>query len=228
MGLARVSEDNNKAHCKLCKIYFCLSSMGKAVLISHQMKSKKHLTYMKNMSALLTSPKPKSSSGHKSSASNEANTSKDNEGSKQQSTLEVIVNNSDKLKAEIICALKSVYSGYSYNLSKDMSSLFHTMFPDSKIAKGVTNGTGKIRYVINFGIAPIFKSMLLVEPIKLSECYVVCFDESLNNETQNCEMDVLIRFFDVKGNKVKTCYLDSEYLGHSMHSDLIRDYNEAV
>ena len=109
-----------------------------------------------------------------------------------------------------------------------MSSLFHTMFPDSKIAKGVTNGTGKIRYVINFGIAPIFKSMLLVESIKLSECYVVCFDESLNNETQNCEMDVLIRFFDVKGNKVKTCYLDSQYLGHSMHSDLIRDYNEAV
>ena len=49
---------------------------------------------------------------------------------------------------------------------------------------------------------------MLVESIKLSECYVVCFDESLNNETQNCEMDVLIRFFDAKDNKVKTRYLD--------------------
>ena len=101
------------------------------------------------------------------------------------------------------------------------------MFPDSKIAKDMTIGTDKIRYVINFGIAPIFKSML-VESIKLSECYVVCFDESLNNETQNCEMNVLIRFFDAKDNKVKTRYLDSQYLGHSTHSDLIRGYNEAV
>ena len=148
--------------------------MGKAALISHQTKSKKHLIYMKNMSAFLTSLKSKSSSGHKSSASNEANTSKDNEGSKQQSTLQVIVNNSDKLKAEMIWALKSVYSGYSYNSSKGMSSLFHTMFPDSKIAKDMTIGADKIQYVINFGIAPIFRSML-VQSLKLSECYVVSF-----------------------------------------------------
>ena len=76
--------------------------MGKAALIRHQTRSKKHLTYMKNMSAFLTSTKPKSSSGHKSSASNKANTSEDNEGSKQQSTLQMIVNNSYKLKAKII------------------------------------------------------------------------------------------------------------------------------
>ena len=137
-------EDNTKTSYELFKKSFGLSNMAKAALISHQMKSKKHLTYMKNMSAFLTSPKPKSSSGRKSSASNEANTSKDNEGSKQQSTLEVIVNNSDKLKAEIIWALKSVYSGYSYNLSKDITSLFHTIFPDNKIAKDMTIGADKI------------------------------------------------------------------------------------
>ena len=57
--LVSVPEDNTKALCKLCKKSFGLSNMGKAALISHQM-SKKHLTYMKNMSAFLTSPKPKS------------------------------------------------------------------------------------------------------------------------------------------------------------------------
>ena len=77
--LASVPEDNTKAHCKLCKKSFGLSNMGKAALISHQTKSKQHLTYMKNMSAFLTFPKPKSSPGHKSSASNEANASKDKE-----------------------------------------------------------------------------------------------------------------------------------------------------
>ena len=80
--LASAPQDNTKARCKLCKKSFGLSNTGKAALISHQTNSKKHLTYMKNMSAFLT-PKPKSSSGHKFSASNEANTSKDNEGSKQ-------------------------------------------------------------------------------------------------------------------------------------------------
>ena len=85
--LASMPEDNTKARCKLCKESFSLSNMGKAALISHQMKSKEHLTSMKNMIAVLTSPKPKFSSGHKSSTSKEANTSKDNEESKQQSTL---------------------------------------------------------------------------------------------------------------------------------------------
>ena len=69
---------------------------------------------------------------------------------------------------------------------------------------------------------------MLVELIKLSKCYVVSFDENLNNETQNCKMDGLIRFCAAKDNKVKTRYLDSQYFGHSMHSDLIRGYNEAV
>ena len=123
--LASVPEDNTKARCKLPKKSFGLSNMGKAALISHQTEGKKHLTYIKNMSAFLTSPKPKSSSGHKSSASNEANTSKDNEGSKQQSTLEVIVNNSDKLKAEIIWALKSVYSLFSNSLRSNENNLIY-------------------------------------------------------------------------------------------------------
>ena len=37
--LASVPEDNTKACCKLCKKSFGLSNMGKAALISHQMKS---------------------------------------------------------------------------------------------------------------------------------------------------------------------------------------------
>ena len=65
------------------------------------------------------------------------------------------------------------------------------MFPGSKIAKDMRLGADKVKYVINFGIAPVFKNAL-TESIKKSECYVVSFDESLNDNTQNCEMDVLI------------------------------------
>ena len=87
-------------------------------------------------------------------------------------------------------------------------------------------GIGKVKYVINFGIGPAFKSAL-TESIKKSEFYIISFDESLNDNTQNCEMDVLVHF-DADDNKVKTCYLDSHFLFHSTHTDLLREYNKAL
>ena len=141
--------------------------------------------------------------------------------------LEVVVNNSEKRKAEFIWTLKTVSSGYSNNSSKDISNLFYAMFPDSKIAKDTRLGADKVKYVINFGIAPVFKNAL-TESIKKSEFYVVSFDESFNDNTQNCEMDILIRYFDADDSKIKTRYLDSHCFGHSTHSDLLREYNKAL
>ena len=62
----------------------------------------------------------------------------------------------EKIKAEIIWNLKTVSSGYSNTSSKDISNLFYAMFPDSKIAKDMRLGVDKVKYVINFGIAPVF------------------------------------------------------------------------
>ena len=93
--------------------------------------------------------------------------------------------------------------GYSNNSSKDISNLFYVMFPDSKIAKDMRLDADKVKYVINFGIAPVFKNAL-TESIKKSEFNVVSFDESLNDSTQNCEMNVLIHYFGADDNKIKT------------------------
>ena len=119
--------------------------------------------------------------------------------------------NSEKLNVEIIWTLKTVSSGYSNYSNKDISNLFYAMFPGSKIAKDMRLGADKVKYVINFGIAPVFKNTL-TESIKLSECYVVSFDESLNNNTQNCEMDVLIPYFDAGYNKIKLDILIHTFL----------------
>ena len=102
------------------------------------MESEKHKRGMKNLSAFLVKPKPKSSADNRQdSVSNKSNdvSGETNQKNKQQATLEVVVNNSEKLKAEIIWTLKTVSSGYSNNSSKDISNLFYAMFPDSKIAK---------------------------------------------------------------------------------------------
>ena len=71
------------------------------------------------------------------------------------------------------------------------------MFPDSDIAKSFKLGPDKLRYETNFGIAPYFKSCLMSQ-VKDSEAFVISFDESLNDVTQNCEMDIIIRFFNNK------------------------------
>ena len=135
------------------------------------------------------------------------------------------MNNSEKRKAEILWTLKTVSSGYANNSKQDISNLFYAKFPGSKIAKDMRLGTDKVKYVINFGIVPSFKNAL-TESIKKSELYVVSFDESLNDNTQNCKIDVIICYFDADDNKIKTHYLDSQFLGPSTHTDLLREHNK--
>ena len=57
-----------------------------------------------------------------------------NSSSKQQ-TLELNVLSSRKISPEIMWALHCCLNGISNNSNQDTSSLFQTMFPDSKIAK---------------------------------------------------------------------------------------------
>ena len=55
-------------------------------------------------------------------------------------------------------------------------------------------GADKVKYVINFGIEPVFKNKnTLTESRTKFEFYVVIFNESWDDNTQNCKMDLLIR-----------------------------------
>ena len=141
-------DDNKKEKCKVCRKSFELSNMGRGALTSHQTKSERHKRLMKNLSAFLVKPKPKSSvDNRQDSISNKSNdvSVETNDKNKQPVTLEVVVKNSEKLKAEIVWTLKTVYSGYSNNSSKDISNLFYAMFPDNKIAKDMRHGTDKVK-----------------------------------------------------------------------------------
>ena len=81
------------------------------------------------------------------------------------------------------------------------------MFPDSKIAKSFELSRTKLKYVINFRIALYFRD-ILYNHLQKSDCFVISFDESLNDYTQNCQMDILIRLFDHVENRVTVRYLD--------------------
>ena len=59
-----------------------------------------------------------------------------------------------KINAEIKWTLKHVVSGYSNNSVNNSLDIFKAMFPDSSIASMMKLDRKKLRYVINFGIAP--------------------------------------------------------------------------
>ena len=61
-----------------------------------------------------------------------------------------------------------------------------------------------------------------------SDNYVISFHESLNDITQNCQMDILVRYFDSIDRKVRVRYLDSKVLGHSAHQDLFDHFSSAI
>ena len=93
-------------------------------------------------------------------------------------------------KAEILWALKSVMSHFSYSSACDVVDVFRAMFPDSNIAQGMSCGPLKLSYLITFGIAPYFEQVL-VEDLKKAPCFVLSFDESLNTELHEEQMHIL-------------------------------------
>ena len=69
------------------------------------------------------------------------------------------------------------------------------MYPDSRIAEKMELGPNKLKYLVNHGLTPYFKECLSDDILK-SNYFVVSFDEILNATVQECEMDLLVRYWD--------------------------------
>ena len=106
-----------------------------------------------------------------------------------------------------------------------MIELFQNMFPDSDVAKRFQLGSNKGKYFASFDIKPYLKD-LLVESIKQSDSCKS--DESLNKETQNCEMELLLRYIDSSDDRVKVRFYYSGFLGDATYSDLMQQFNDAT
>ena len=85
------------------------------------------------------------------------------------------------------------------------------MFNDSAIAKSFKLGSTKCAYMITHGIGPHYKTKL-IDKIKPASYFVASYDESLNRNFQEEQMDIHIRYFDCNKNMVETKYFDSCFL----------------
>ncbi|CAF3868853.1 unnamed protein product [Rotaria sp. Silwood1] len=86
-------------------------------------------------------------------------------------------------QAEILWTLESVQNRFSYKNSVDVSELFRTIFPNSKIAQKFSIHHSKMSYVISHGLGPYFCDQL-IKDIKNCERFVLCFDKQTNNQNK--------------------------------------------
>ena len=65
------------------------------------------------------------------------------------------------LQTEVLWTLKVASSHFSLRSCLGFKELFRTMFTDSEIIKSFQLSKTKCGYIINFGLAPYFKDLLL-------------------------------------------------------------------
>ena len=88
------------------------------------------------------------------------------------------------------------------------------MFTYGEIVKSFQLSKTKCSYIVNFGLAPYFKDLLLKE-IKASDSFRILFYESMNKVLQEEQMDVQSRYWNETTKLVDTQFFDFQFLRHS-------------
>lgn len=243
--LAVCPGDKTKARCALCMSNFDIQSMGESAIKSH-MRGEKHQKKVQLQSDNKSNPKMEVffdtscnsttvdtktvASGAAASQGNAPNESNSAVPATATTTatskVSQFVSSNACTAAEILWALKVTTSHLSYHSCNDVSDLFVRMFPDSDVARKFSCAEKKCSYLCRFGLAPYFKDILL-NRVKVVDEYVLMYDESLNGTTQNKQMDVYIRLWDING-MVCSRYIGSKFMGHGSAEQLLDKFNDCV
>lgn len=92
-----------------------------------------------------------------------------------------------------------------------INDLFRKMFPDSQIGQTYSLSETKYRYMTTFGLGPYFHKKLM-EDINKSPAHSVLFDEALNEQLQNKQFDVYVRYWSNESCQVESRYLTSLFI----------------
>ena len=143
----------------------------------------------------------------------------------QNKTLQSLFSKSDVLRAEVVWTMKCLNSHYSFNSCSDIADTFKCMFPWCDLVQQFSCGERKVSYLCTFGIAPYFADQLL-EKVRSSSNYVLLFDEALNKDLHEKQIDIYVRIWD--GNRVASYYQSSEILGLARAVDMLEIFNPVI
>jgi hypothetical protein len=203
-----VKNDKHQAECKLCKTRFQICGSGKGQGKAHAKGNrhteleKLHDSNRKLVIAASASDEPASST------------------SVSLNPRPCVFNQMDKvLKAEILAALKYVKFHHSFKSSNQDGDLYAEMFPDSEIAKLYSMGKTKLKYLIQFGIAPYVKEIIMYE--MKGSAFSFSFDETTTVQKKK-QLDGYVSYVDKNRDNVNGVYIGSQFLDHGASGDIIK------
>ena len=101
------------------------------------------------------------------------------------------------------------------------------MFPDSEIAKQFQLSKTKCAYYINYGLAPYLHKLLLND-IKKSPLFTLCFDESLNRALQQEQMDSQVRYWCEESGQALTRFFYSSFFHRPNADNIVSSIKEVI
>ena len=232
--LQKVAGNLYKSYCKLCDTYIDHAAMGHRAISCHH-AGKKHSDLLKShLETINTSGGIKKFLRPEVAKVSEPSTDvpvSDNQivssnAMLQQSAasapiVEPSFYTKDKQRAEVIWVLFTIDKNHSFASNDEINYIFQMMFPDSNIAKTFRCKRQKTSYLMEYGIYPYLQSVLKSQiSSSIVQAFVILFDESLNENLKEKQLDIHIRFWI--DNRVVTRYLTSEFLGKSTAIDLLQ------
>ena len=204
--LAVVPNDKFSAKCTICVKTFKIDGSGRAQVLSHQ---KCH-----SIADGGTNTKKKASTDPKQSTFVLSN----NGAVSLSSSTTPLTEREQVCRAEIYRALQVAHHNYSFNSTAGDSQLFKLMFPNDPIAKLYSQADSKVKYNLQFGIAPHCKEALIFD-VKRTP-FTFKFDETTNQNVDK-QYDGYLQYWSNEESKIVNRYCGSLFLGHCYSDDLV-------
>ena len=225
------SIDKHQAQCDLCVKTFSVAYGCEAAVKSHD----KGATHQKLLKEFQNSKKALSSTFFKkvvqpspmSSPSSSVPASPASSAAAPTLIDHMVATQSVVTAAECLMVLRKVKNHDSFRSCIDLGPDLRAMFPDSAIAAEFTLSKTKCAYLVKYGIAPWLKDNLVKE-VNQSPFYSVSYDESLNRQLQEQQMDIQVRYWCERTNRAVTRYLGSEFQMYGDHETLSTNLLKAV
>ena len=121
-------------------------------------------------------------------------------------------------KAELMWAMKSMSSHFSYSASDSIKLVRNAMFP-GKTPGNFTMSSSKLPYLISDGTRPYFNSLTVKDIMKSQTLYSIHFDET-NNQGHK-QLDIKIGYWSNNQNKIVIHHLGTYFMGHATGQQLM-------
>ena len=124
------------------------------------------------------------------------------------------------LRAEILRCLDIADKNLPFSAADGDNEKYRTMFPDSNIAKAFSQGADKVRYMLQFGIAPIIRERILTD-LK-GKLFSFRFDETTTSQIKK-QYDGYASYFSETFQRIVTSYLGTLFVGKCTANDIVKD-----